>query len=113
MRSPATQRRPAGITSRGANRDGSGTPSRRGARAVTAVALHHAVSGPEDAPVLLLGGSLGTNLGMWEPQVRELSRRFRVVAFDQRGHGRSPSPPAPYAISDLGEDVLALMDQLG
>jgi 3-oxoadipate enol-lactonase len=63
--------------------------------------------------VLLLGGSLGTNLGMWEPQVRELSRRFRVVAFDHRGHGRSPSPPAPYAISDLGMDVLALMDRLG
>jgi 3-oxoadipate enol-lactonase len=36
-----------------------------------------------------------------------------VISFDQRGHGGSPVPPGPYAISDLGEDVVALMDQLG
>jgi 3-oxoadipate enol-lactonase len=75
--------------------------------------LNHEISGPEDAPVLLLGNSLGTNLSMWEPQVAVLSRRFRVITFDQRGHGASPVPRGPYAISDLGEDVVALMDQLG
>jgi len=76
------------------------------------VELNHVITGPADAPALLLGGSLGTNLTMWEPQVPALSESFRVIAFDQRGHGRSPSPPGPYAIAELGQDVLALMDRL-
>jgi 3-oxoadipate enol-lactonase len=77
------------------------------------VVLNHQVAGPQDAPVLLLGASLGTNLSMWEPQVRELSRTHRVVTFDHRGHGRSPVPPPPYEIADLGADVIALIDHLG
>jgi 3-oxoadipate enol-lactonase len=80
---------------------------------MTAVALHHELSGPERAPALLLGGSLGTTLGMWEPQVPALSRQLRVAPFDHRGHGRSPVPPGPYEIADLGRDVLALLDRLG
>jgi len=74
--------------------------------------LHHEISGPEDGPPLLLGGSLGTTLRMWDAQ-RPLARRLRLVAFDHRGHGGSPVPPAPYEIADLGRDVLALMDRLG
>jgi 3-oxoadipate enol-lactonase len=62
---------------------------------------------------VLLGSSLGTTLEMWDPQVPALAERRRVVRFDARGHGRSPVPPAPYEIADLGRDVLALMDQLG
>ncbi len=75
--------------------------------------VNHQASGPADAPVVLLGNSLGTNLSMWEPQVRSLSRNFHVITFDPRGHGGSPIPPAPYDISELGADVLALMDHLG
>jgi 3-oxoadipate enol-lactonase len=80
---------------------------------MSAVALHHTVAGPQDGPPLLLAGSLGTNLSMWQPQIHELGRRFRVIAFDQRGHGSSPAPPPPYSIADLGADVIGLMDQLG
>jgi 3-oxoadipate enol-lactonase len=76
------------------------------------VALHHEIRGDRAAPPLLLGGSLGTNLAMWDPQIAALSRRLRVVGFDHRGHGRSPVPAGPYAIADLGRDVLALMDAL-
>jgi 3-oxoadipate enol-lactonase len=70
-------------------------------------------SGPADAPVVVLGGSLGTTGAMWAPQVAALRDEFRVVAFDHRGHGGSVPPPGPYAIEDLGQDVLALLDQLG
>jgi 3-oxoadipate enol-lactonase len=80
---------------------------------LSAPLLNHRLSGPEDAPTLLLGASLGTNLSMWEPQVRALGQSHRVVTFDHRGHGQSPVPPAPYAISDLGGDVVRLMDHLG
>jgi 3-oxoadipate enol-lactonase len=74
--------------------------------------LHHDVSGPEGAPVLLLGGSLGTTLEMWDRQLA-LADRFRLVRFDHRGHGRSPAPPGPYEIADLAGDVLELLDTLG
>ncbi|HZU40513.1 MAG TPA: 3-oxoadipate enol-lactonase [Solirubrobacteraceae bacterium] len=74
-------------------------------------ALHHEVSGPEGAPALLMGGSLGTTLRMWDAQL-PLAERLRLVRFDHRGHGGSPSPPAPYDLGDLGRDVLELMDRL-
>jgi 3-oxoadipate enol-lactonase len=76
------------------------------------VILHHEIAGPDDAPVLLLGGSLGTTLKMWDGQLA-LAERFRIVRFDHRGHGGSPVPPGPYRIADLGGDALALMDALG
>jgi len=76
-------------------------------------ALHHVVAGPADAPVVVLGGSLGSTLAMWEPQLPALAERFRVVRYDHRGHGQSPVPPGPYELADLGADVLALLDRLG
>jgi 3-oxoadipate enol-lactonase len=73
--------------------------------------LSYELSGPEGAPVLLMGGSLGTTLDMWRYQA-PLADRFRLVRFDHRGHGASPEPPGPYEISDLGADVLELMAAL-
>ncbi|MFC0529670.1 3-oxoadipate enol-lactonase [Phytohabitans kaempferiae] len=71
------------------------------------------VDGPAGAPVVVLANSLGTTVDMWEPQLPALTEHFRVVRFDTRGHGRSPVPPGPYTIGDLGGDVLALLDELG
>ena len=71
------------------------------------------VEGPADAPVLVLANSLGSTVDMWEPQLPVLTRRYRVVRFDTRGHGRSAVPHGPYSIGDLGGDVLALLDELG
>lgn len=75
-------------------------------------ALHFEIAGPDDAPVVLLGSSLGTTLDMWDPQ-RPLAERLRLVRFDHRGHGNSPVPAGPYEIADLGRDVVELMDALG
>jgi 3-oxoadipate enol-lactonase len=77
-----------------------------------AVKLHHALDGALDGPALLLGGSLGTTLEMWEPQLTALAPIAQLVRFDHRGHGRSPVPAGPYRIDDLGRDVLRLMDDL-
>jgi 3-oxoadipate enol-lactonase len=77
-----------------------------------AVKLHHALDGAIDGPALLLGGSLGTTLEMWEPQRAALEPIAQLVRFDTRGHGRSPAPAGPYGIDDLGRDVLRLMDDL-
>lgn len=79
---------------------------------MTPVDVHHVVTGPVDAPVVLLSNSLGSTYEMWDPQVDALSERFRVVRYDTRGHGRSPVPPGPYTIDDLVDDVVALLDRL-
>ena len=68
--------------------------------------------GPDDGPPVLLGGSLGTDLSMWDPQVPALSVNRRLIRFDHRGHGSSPAPPGPYTIDELGGDVVALLDSL-
>jgi 3-oxoadipate enol-lactonase len=75
--------------------------------------LHHRVDGPPEAPAVVLSGSLGTELSIWESQAAALGQRFRVLRYDLRGHGQSAVPPGPYAMSDLGEDLLALIDELG
>jgi 3-oxoadipate enol-lactonase len=73
--------------------------------------LSASMAGPSGAPVLVLGNSLGTTREVWEPQLGPLSLRFRVLRYEHRGHGGSPAPPGPYAIADLGSDVLALLDE--
>lgn len=78
-----------------------------------AVAVHHVVTGPEDAPVVVLSNSLGSTTSMWDAQADELAKDFRVVRYDTRGHGGSPVPPGPYDIDDLADDVVALLDSLG
>lgn len=75
--------------------------------------LGYDLTGPADAPVLVLGGSLGTTRRMWQPQLRALAGHFRVLRYDHRGHGRSPVSPGPYTVPGLGEDVLYLLDHLG
>jgi 3-oxoadipate enol-lactonase len=77
------------------------------------VALHHVDEGPRDAPVVLLGGALGTTTELFEHLASSLANRYRVVRFDHRGHGSSPAPPGPYSISELTGDVTALADRLG
>ena len=76
------------------------------------VSLHYRFDGPEHAPVLVMSNSLGTDLGMWEPQMPALTGAFRVLRYDTRGHGLSGLPPASYGVERLGRDVLALMDEL-
>jgi 3-oxoadipate enol-lactonase len=80
---------------------------------VTVVEVHAVVEGPADAPVLLLSNSLGSDLSMWDPQVPALTERFRVVRYDTRGHGRSPSSRGDVTMDDLADDVVALLDRLG
>jgi 3-oxoadipate enol-lactonase len=72
----------------------------------------HTISGPEDAPVLVLSNSLGATLAMWDPQADKLAERFRLVRYDTRGHGSSETPPGPYSLDDVGNDLIELLDHL-
>ncbi|SFA90823.1 3-oxoadipate enol-lactonase [Amycolatopsis marina] len=84
------------------------------------VAVNHVVDGPGngrdggDSEVVVLSGSLGSDLRMWQPQVAPLTGAgYRVVRYDHRGHGGSPATQGPYDLSDLGGDLLSLLDALG
>jgi 3-oxoadipate enol-lactonase len=72
---------------------------------------HYALAG-DKMPVLLFSNSLGTDLSMWDPQMLELQRRFRILRYDTRGHGQSSVTPGDYTIEQLGRDVLGLLDSL-
>src|SRR5215208_2588238 len=76
------------------------------------VAVHHEVAGPDDAPALVLSNALGSALAVWDLQAAALAAEFRVIRYDLRGHGRSSVPDGPYALDDLGADVIALLDRL-
>jgi 3-oxoadipate enol-lactonase/4-carboxymuconolactone decarboxylase len=78
-----------------------------------AVIPHYRIDGADDAPTLVLAHSLGADSDMWAPQVPELSHHFRVVRYDQRGHGVTPCGPTPFSIDDLAGDVVSLLDDLG
>ena len=78
--------------------------------------LHYKIDGKEDAPVLVLSNSLGTDMGMWDAQMAALTAHFRVVRYDTRGHGQSdvslPGDNEGYTIDQLGQDVVSLLDKL-
>lgn len=74
--------------------------------------LHYTSDGDERAPPLVFANSLGADHTMWDPQVPALSKHFRVIRYDARGHGESAVTPGPYSVERLGRDVVALLDHL-
>jgi pimeloyl-ACP methyl ester carboxylesterase len=55
-------------------------------------------------PLLLITG-LGYAIWSWQRQIPAWSRRFRLVAVENRGTGRSPKPPGPYSIEEMADDA--------
>ena len=71
------------------------------------------IEGPEGAPWLAFSNSLCTDLHMWDAQAEYFKSRFRVLRYDQRGHGGTDAPPGRYTFDLLVADVIALFDTLG
>ncbi|MFI0986671.1 alpha/beta fold hydrolase [Streptomyces exfoliatus] len=74
--------------------------------------LQYRVDGPEQAPVLVMGPSLGTTWHMWDRQIPELTRDWKVVRFDLPGHGGAPAQPFS-SVAELGDRLLATLDEIG
>jgi 3-oxoadipate enol-lactonase len=75
--------------------------------------IHYRIDGPTDAPWLMFSNSLATDLSMWDEQTAYFGNQYRVLRYDQRGHGQSDAPEGRYSFDTLIADALGLMDVLG
>jgi len=74
--------------------------------------MSYRLDGPEGRPVIMLSNSLMSNYTMWDSQIKELTRSYRVLRYDQRGHGGTQTTPGPYSVELLMEDAYALTETL-
>ena len=79
---------------------------------VNGIGLYYEVHGREGAPWLVLSHSLACSVRMWDEQVTAFQDRYRILAFDSRGHGQSEAPAGPYTLELLAGDLKALLDHL-
>ena len=63
-------------------------------------------------PILMIMG-LSFTLDMWFRVRPALSKRYRLILFDNRGVGRSETPRGPYSIRQMAEDAVAVMNAAG
>jgi 3-oxoadipate enol-lactonase len=77
------------------------------------ITINYRIDGPDDAPCLVFSNSLATSLAMWDEQAEALKDKFRVLRYDQRGHGGSDVPSGRYAYDTLLADALGLLDAIG
>ncbi len=76
------------------------------------IGINCQIDGREGAPWVVFSNSLMTNLAMWDEQAAALSSDFRVLRYDQRGHGGTDAPEGRYSFDMLAADVVALFDAL-
>ncbi|MDT8281025.1 MAG: alpha/beta hydrolase [Erythrobacter sp.] len=78
------------------------------------VTVHLRDEGPKDAPAIMLLHGSNADLHTWEPWVAALKSQYRVIRFDQVGHGLTgPDPKHDYSRANYVADVLAVADTLG
>lgn len=77
------------------------------------ITINYQVDGPEGAPWIVFSNSLATSAAMWDEQAAALKSGFRVLRYDQRGHGDTEVPGGRYAFDTLLDDALGLLDALG
>ena len=71
-----------------------------------------ALSVTGDGPAVVLVHGMGLNLNMWQGQLTQLARNFKVVRYDLLGHGRSQARPGPYNMIDFVDQLERLLDHL-
>src|SRR5580700_3348551 len=76
------------------------------------ITINYQVDGPEGAPWIVFSNSLATSIAMWDDQAASLKDKFRVLRYDQRGHGGTDAPAGRYTYDTLLNDAVRLMDAL-
>lgn len=74
------------------------------------IEIHYEIEG--NGPWLTMSHSLACNLHMWDPQMAALTKSFKVLRFDTRGHGQSSAPAGEYTLEQLADDAKGLLDAL-
>ena len=76
------------------------------------ITINYQIDGPDSAPCLVFSNSLATTLAMWDEQAAALKDSYRVLRYDQRGHGATDAPAGRYSYDTLLADALSLLDAL-
>ena len=76
------------------------------------IETYYEIHGKEGAPWLVFSHSLACSVRMWDGQIAALKDRFRVLAYDTRGHGQSAAPKGAYTLEGLADDLHALLKTL-
>ena len=77
---------------------------------VGSVELYYEEHGTGDPLLLIMG--LAADSQAWMFQIPDFAKQYRVIAFDNRGVGRSSKPAGPYTIHEMADDTLGLLDAL-
>jgi len=75
--------------------------------------IHARIDGAAAGPTVLLANGLGLDLRMWDAQLPQLVRHFRIVRFDNRGHGGSQSPTGALNMETVASDAMSVLDAIG
>ncbi|MGO4852217.1 alpha/beta fold hydrolase [Phaeovulum sp. W22_SRMD_FR3] len=75
--------------------------------------LNARIDGPEAAPWVVFSNSVLTDLSVWDDQIAALTDRYRILRYDQRGHGASEVTARPLDFTVYGGDLIAVMDAAG
>jgi 3-oxoadipate enol-lactonase len=76
------------------------------------IEINYEVHGKEGAPWLVLSHSLACSVRMWDPQIAALKDRYRILAYDTRGHGATEATKGAYTLEMLADDLFFLLKEL-
>jgi 3-oxoadipate enol-lactonase len=76
------------------------------------IEINYELHGKEGAPWLVLSHSLACSVRMWDPQIAALKDKYRILAYDTRGHGATEAPKGAYTLEMLADDLFALLKEL-
>jgi len=80
---------------------------------VNGTEIYYEVHGKEGAPWIVMSHSLACSVRMWDEQIASFKDRYRILAFDTRGHGSSAAPSGAYTLEMLADDAKGVMDKEG
>jgi 3-oxoadipate enol-lactonase len=83
------------------------------ARSSDGIRLHYEALGRSGAPAVLMIQGLGADKHGWDMQRFVLAARYRVIAFDNRGAGRSDKPFGTYSLEQMADDAITVLDHVG
>jgi 3-oxoadipate enol-lactonase len=79
---------------------------------INGIDAYYEIHGKEGAPWLTLSHSLACSVRMWDEQIASFKDRYRILAYDTRGHGNSGAPAGDYTLEQLADDLKGLLDHL-